>query len=55
NIYQEAARAIRAARKKGGKLAKDVAFPTIADGVEGMAFIEACVKSSRKNGAWTRL
>jgi predicted dehydrogenase len=55
NIYQEAARAIRAARKKGGKPAKDVVFPTIQDGVEGMAFIEACVKSSKKNGAWTTL
>jgi predicted dehydrogenase len=55
NIYQEAARAIRAARKKGGKPDKDVIFPTIQDGVEGMAFIEACVKSSKKNGAWTKL
>jgi predicted dehydrogenase len=55
NIYQEAARAIRAARKKGGKPPKDVIFPTIEDGVEGMAFIEACVKSSKKNGAWTKL
>ena len=55
NIYQEAACAIRAARRKGGKPAKDVVFPTIQDGVEGMAFIEACVKSSKKNGAWTKL
>jgi predicted dehydrogenase len=55
NIYQEAARAIRAARKKGGKPPKDVIFPTVQDGVEGMAFIEACVKSSKKNGAWTKL
>lgn len=55
NIYQEAARAIRAARRKGGKPPKDVIFPTIDDGVEGMAFIEACVKSSKKNGAWTKL
>ena len=30
-------------------------FPTVDDGVEGMAFIEACVKSSKKNGAWTKL
>jgi predicted dehydrogenase len=55
NIYQEAARAIRAARKKGGKPGKDVIFPTVADGVEGMAFIEACVRSSKKNAAWTTL
>lgn len=55
NIYAEAARAIRAARKKGGKLGKDVLFPTVADGVEGVAFVEACVKSSAKNAAWTKL
>jgi predicted dehydrogenase len=55
NIYQEAARAIRAARRKGGKPATDVIFPTVRDGVEGMAFIEACVKSSKRNGAWTKL
>jgi predicted dehydrogenase len=55
NIYQEAARAIRAARKKGGKPPKDVIFPTVHDGVEGVAFVEACVRSSKKNGAWTKL
>ena len=54
NIYAEAARAIRAARK-GGKPPKGVLFPTIDDGVEGVAFVEACVKSSKKNGAWTSL
>ncbi|HHZ11066.1 MAG TPA: Gfo/Idh/MocA family oxidoreductase [Rhizobiales bacterium] len=55
NIYAEAARAIRAAREKGGKPPKGVLFPTIDDGVEGIAFVEACVKSSKKNGAWTSL
>jgi predicted dehydrogenase len=55
NIYAEAARAIRAARKKGGKPAKDVLYPTVQDGVEGVAFVEACVKSSKKNAAWTKL
>lgn len=55
NIYAEAARAIRAMRRKGGKMPKDVVFPTVADGVEGVAFVEACVKSSKKNGAWTKL
>ena len=55
NIYQEAARAIRAARRKGGKPGKEVVYPTAKDGVEGVAFVEACVKSSKKNGAWTKL
>ena len=54
NIYAEAARAIRAARR-GRKPEKDVLFPTVRDGVEGVAFVEACVRSSKKNGAWTRL
>ena len=54
NIYTEAAHAIRAARA-GKKPPKDVLFPTIADGVKGLAFIEAAVKSSAKDGRWTRL
>jgi len=53
-IYTEAARAIMAARS-GKKPAKEVTFPGIADGVAGMAFIEACVKSSAKNGRWTKV
>lgn len=54
NIYAEAAKAIRAVRKKGGKVPKDVIFPTVEDGVAGVAFVEACVKSSKKNGAWVK-
>lgn len=54
NIYTEAARAIRAVRKKGGKVPKEVVYPTIEDGVAGVAFVEACVKSSKKNGAWVK-
>jgi predicted dehydrogenase len=54
NIYTEAARAIKAARG-GKKPPKDVEFPGIEDGVAGMAFIEACVSSSKKNGKWTKV
>ena len=54
NIYAEAARAILAARQ-GHAPDPDVVFPTIADGVKGVAFIEACVRSGRKNGAWVRM
>ncbi len=54
NIYQEAAKAIRAARV-GKKVPKGVQFPTIDDGVEGMRFISACVQSSANNAAWTKL
>jgi predicted dehydrogenase len=54
NIYAEAARAIRAARA-GAAPDAAVIYPTVADGVEGVAFVEACVRSSRQNGAWTKL
>lgn len=54
NLYSEVARAIKA-KRAGKKQDKDVAFPGIADGIAGMAFIEACVKSSKKNGKWTKL
>lgn len=54
NIYTEVAHAIKAARV-GKKLPKGVQFPGIEDGVEGMAFIEACVKSSKANGKWVKV
>ena len=54
NIYTEVARAIEA-KREGKKLDKDVQFPGIEDGVQGMAFIEACVKSSAKNGKWVKV
>ncbi|SDN51173.1 Predicted dehydrogenase [Lutimaribacter pacificus] len=54
NIYAEAAAAIRAART-GAPLPPGVHFPGIAEGVEGVAFVEACVRSSRRNAAWVSL
>jgi predicted dehydrogenase len=54
NIYAEVARTI-VARRAGKKPDKDVQFPGIGDGVAGMAFIEACVKSSARNGKWTKV
>src|SRR5271157_4047859 len=54
NIYSEVAAAIRAARN-GKKPPKGVHFPTIDDGVKGLAFIEAAVKSSKGNGKWVKL
>ncbi|WP_420408270.1 Gfo/Idh/MocA family protein [Hoeflea sp.] len=53
-LYSEAAKAIRAVRKTNGRIPKDVVFPNVSDGVAGVAFVEACVKSSKKNGAWTK-
>jgi predicted dehydrogenase len=52
-IYSEIAQAIRAAR--GGKLDRAVTFPTIDDGIKGLAFIEAALKSSAKGGRWVGL
>jgi len=53
NIYSEVAAAIKAARK-GETPPKGVLFPTIEDGVKGLAFIEAAVKSSKANGEWVK-
>ena len=53
NIYAEAFRAIAA--EVGGKpLPKDLDFPTIDDGVAGMAFIETVVKSSKLGAKWLK-
>ena len=54
NIYSEVAQAIKAARA-GKKPPEGVHFPTVDDGVKGLAFIEAAVKSSKANGEWTKL
>jgi len=54
NLYSEIALAIKAART-GQKPPPDVHFPTVDDGVKGLAFIEAAVESSRANGKWTKL
>lgn len=53
-IYQEAAHAIRAART-GKPAGPEVLYPGISDGLAGMAFIDACVRSSRANGRWISL
>ncbi|MQT14912.1 Gfo/Idh/MocA family protein [Segnochrobactrum spirostomi] len=53
-IYSEAAAAINAA-KSGTPLDPAVTFPTVDDGVKGVAFVTACIESSRQNGAWVKL
>ncbi|MCW1917686.1 Gfo/Idh/MocA family oxidoreductase [Rhodobacter sp. KR11] len=54
NIYAEAARAI-IARRDGVAVDEAVTFPGLKEGLEGVAFVDACVRSSKKNGAWTKL
>lgn len=53
NIYQEAFRAI-AAEVEGRRPPKDLDFPTIDDGVEGMVFIETVVRSARRGARWVK-
>ena len=52
-IYTEAAKAI-IAKRNGKKVDKDVIYPTVQDGVKGVAFVEACIASSKRNGAWVK-
>ncbi|MEM1073373.1 MAG: Gfo/Idh/MocA family oxidoreductase [Pseudomonadota bacterium] len=54
NIYSEAADAIDA-RRDGKATPSEVLFPTIDDGLRGMEFIDACVRSSARNAAWVKL
>ncbi len=51
NLYSETARAIHAHRR-GDTVPADLLFPTIADGMDGMRFIDACVRSSSNDSAW---
>ena len=53
NIYSEAAIAIRAL-DAGRAIPPEVYFPGLDEGVKGMAFIEAAVKSAAAGAAWVR-
>ncbi|KFB10896.1 Gfo/Idh/MocA family protein [Nitratireductor basaltis] len=53
-LYTEAAGAIRAMRG-GGSRPERLHLPDVSDGVDGLRFVEACVKSSQADAAWTRL
>ena len=55
NIYTEAADAIRAVQGGTAREAAMGLLPGIADGMAGMAFVRACVVSSRGNAAWVAL
>ena len=54
NIYTEAANAIIAARE-GKPIPDGVVFPTVQDGLQGVQFVSACVRSSARNAAWVPL
>ena len=54
NIYTEAAMAIRA-HAAGMPPPEGCVYPTVQDGLAGVAFVDACVRSSRRNAAWVSL
>lgn len=54
NIYTDVAQAI-IARRKDSNASTDSLFPTIHDGLSGMAFVAAAVNSSKRNGAWVKV
>lgn len=54
NIYAGAAQAIRAARDGRRDPVLDV-LPGLEAGLEGMRFIDACVRSSQQDAAWVAL
>ncbi len=54
NIYTAAATAIRA-RQAGQPVPEGLLLPGIAEGLDGVAFVDACVRSAKRNAAWTEL
>ena len=54
NIYAEVARAI-VARREGTALDPAITFPGVKEGLEGVAFVDACIRSSARNAAWVKL
>ncbi len=55
NIYRNFAADITATLTGDAPSAYAKDYPTIQDGIRGMAFIDAVVKSSQNNAAWTSL
>jgi predicted dehydrogenase len=54
-LYAEVAQAIRASRPGAPPADPSAHFPTLADGLKGVQFIEAVVRSSQRGGRWVRL
>ena len=55
NLYGNYERALRARLDKREPDPADLDFPTIAEGVRGMEFIDAVVSSSQRNSVWVDL
>ena len=54
-IYRDAAELIHAKIDGRDPDPSSTTIPTVQDGVEGLAFIEACVASSESGGTWTKV
>lgn len=54
NLYRNLAHAIQA-EKSGQQADSDLDFPTVADGLRGMKFIEAVIQSGRENAGWVKV
>jgi predicted dehydrogenase len=54
NIYSEAADAI-VAKRMDESPPNEVMYPSVEDGLRGVQFIDACVRSSASNAAWVSL
>jgi predicted dehydrogenase len=52
NIYASAFDAMVAAQSGAKPEQRETVYPNVYDGVEGMFFIQQCVASSQKDGAW---
>ena len=55
NVYLAAAKAISDQIDGTPPPGEGYDFPSVDDGVAGVAFIAACVESSQKNASWTKL
>lgn len=54
NIYRNFALTVSAKREGNTPTSEQMDFPTVADGVRGMAFIDTVVKSNESNEKWTK-
>ncbi|NLS01647.1 Gfo/Idh/MocA family oxidoreductase [Rhizobium sp. P38BS-XIX] len=50
NLYRDAAAVLRS-----GETDRRLPLPGMKEGVQGLAFVDACVRSSSSNGAWVEL
>ena len=54
NLYRSFTECV-SAKEEGTFTAEMIDYPTVKDGVEGLAFVEACLKSSQNGNVWVEL